>query len=180
MGPTDTATDPSSVEARYEGAQARYFAAAGELIQALTDKIVTMVLDAFPRAATLQVLGEFGDEFNFIVRAQEVLDGAGNVIAGIGPRPGVAADLLEDFEALTDEIDPLLDWLGDLTGDDYLGSKTIDLEITGAITTPGDVSSPERQALVRLHRYVIEGDHSAADQCQLLYEVLDRFGLRVP
>ena len=50
-----------------------------------------------------------------------------------------------------------LDWLGDLTGDDYLGSKTIDLEIIPAITTPGDTSSPEHQPLVRLHRYIVEG-----------------------
>lgn len=119
----------SAVEARYESAQARYFAAAGELIQALTEKIAMMVLAAFPGAATLEVLGEFAEESNLIVRAQKVLGPAGTVVASSGPRPGVADDVVADFEALTDEIDPLLDWLGDLTGDDYLGAMALDLDV---------------------------------------------------
>lgn len=87
------------------------------------------MLAAFPGAATLEVLGEFAEESNLIVRTQKVLGPAGTVVASSGPRPGVADDVVADFEALTDEIDPLLDWLGDLTGDDYLGAMALDLDV---------------------------------------------------
>lgn len=38
------------------------------------------------------------------------------------------------------------------------------------------------EALVALHAYILDEDEdpSAADQCALLYDILHRFGLKVP
>lgn len=113
--------DPQ-IEERYEAAVASYHVAARALSAATEARAFAQALFYFPGTVTLHVEGQVGDEGNIIVRAQKVTDAAGNTIAGYDDG-GMSDD--ESWDDFTDLVDPDLDWLGELNGDDWLGDQEI-------------------------------------------------------
>lgn len=108
---------------------AAYNNAAKTFIDALYAEVRRIVVEHYPTAGVLHVKGEY-DTDGFIVRAQRVTDTAGVDIAGWDDNgdniePDVEEHLYTPFDSLADDIDcALLQWIGDLTGDDLLGDDS--------------------------------------------------------
>lgn len=113
--------DPQT-EARYSKAVENYHAAAAALSAATEARAFAQAVDFFPNAVTLHVEGEVGEEGNIVIRAQKVTDVDGNTIAGYDDG-GMSDD--ETWDTFTDVVDPDLDWLGVLNGDDWFGENEI-------------------------------------------------------
>lgn len=114
----------TQLEAEYQAALADYMAAAKRLAPLLEARIASWVRATYPEADTLHVLGYTNDEGAFVVRAQRVT-ASGQLEAGATSASWRAPMGGEGWDDFTDEIDPLLDMLGDLTGDRYEGHRTI-------------------------------------------------------
>ncbi len=116
------------IEAEFEAARTAYHDAAGRLITAILPHIAEQVRAVFPDGRSLRAFGEMGEN-GPILRAQCVT----KVVQGVSSHALVAGwddsgdETVEGWEELTDRIDPLLDWLIELTGDDYFGEQDFDL-----------------------------------------------------
>lgn len=111
---------PSLIEA-FDAAGERHAAAVADLVPLLTELAVAAVADVLPGAEVLETEGEMNEDWLFTLRVQRVLDGNGGVLYDIGTG--------HDDPDVENTIDTVgfeyLDLLLDLTGDDYLGNKTV-------------------------------------------------------
>lgn len=123
-------TDPT---ARRRTAETALAAASRRLTAAVMANVVTLTLEYFPEANKLLVFGLFG-ESGFTVRAQRVIDAGDNILAGYDVTGQSSSEEWDDF---TDEVDPLLDELGEQNEDDWTGRNEIALHSAPpAPTTP--------------------------------------------
>lgn len=116
----------NAIQAEYENAKAEYHEAAHRLSTAILPWVAKHVRDVYPNAVTLRATGDMSEN-GAILRAQFVVGDTGLCIAGWDDDGDWVAGDEEQWEALTDSIDPLLDWLIELTGDDYFGDQDIDV-----------------------------------------------------
>lgn len=111
---------PSLIEA-FGAAQERHTAAVADLLPLLIEMALTTVSEVLPGATVLETEGEMNEDWLFTLRIQRVLDGEDGVLYAI--------DTGHDDPEVESRIDEVgfeyLDLLLDLTGDDYLGRKTI-------------------------------------------------------
>lgn len=98
----------------------RYNVARHDLAGEVLAQVKQLIRDWFPGAVELKVRGEYGDEFGADdrLRAQSITIDDGAVMDENDSR-------WEEFE---EKANDLLDELIDLTGDDYLGDHTIELD----------------------------------------------------
>lgn len=113
--------DPN-IEARMTQAVENYHSAAQALSAATEARAFAYAVDHFPGTVTLHVEGEVGEEGNIVIRAQKVTNADGNTIAGYDD-DGMSES--EEWDRFTDLVDPDLDWLGVLNGDDWFGDNEI-------------------------------------------------------
>lgn len=110
-----------SLIAAFDAAQQRHAEAVADLVPLLIEMAVTSVAEALPGADVLETEGEMNEDWLFTLRVQRVLDERREVLYDIETghdNPGV--------ETRIDEVGfEHLDLLLDLTGDDYLGRKTV-------------------------------------------------------
>lgn len=107
--------------AAFDAANERHTAAVAELVPLLVEMAVATVADALPGADTLETEGEINEDWAFTLRIQRVLDAGGEALYDVG----VGHDDPE-VETTIDVVGvDYLDLLVDLTGEDYLGWKTI-------------------------------------------------------
>jgi hypothetical protein len=112
--------NPSLVEA-YDAAQDRHSAAVADLVPLLIEMALATAAEVLPGAAVLETEGEMNEDWIFTLRIQRVLDPSGGVLYDIS-----AGHADPEVENRIDEVGvEHLDVLLDLTGDDYLGRKTI-------------------------------------------------------
>lgn len=112
--------DPDLIEA-YQSAREAHSAAVDALVPMLERMAVDTLRDRWPDANELELHGEFNADWVPTLRIQRVSALDGRVLYDIG----FAAD--EEIEEMIDEVGmEYLDLLLDLTGDDYMGSKSIE------------------------------------------------------
>lgn len=106
----------------YERARAEHQRAVSALVPFLMRMALDRVADVMPRVHELEVLGELNEDWVPILRIRRVLDAAGRVLFDV--------DMGHDDRTVEDVIDEVniefLDPLLELTGDDFMGAKTID------------------------------------------------------
>lgn len=118
-----------------EAAQAAYHEAAHQFGRALIAWVGRTIRASFPTATEMVVVGDMeGSEFGFRLRGVRLLDVEGHMVRDVegGDPPALcdadAANASENFLSVLEEINPQLDWLGELEGEDnWLGEDTIDL-----------------------------------------------------
>ncbi len=107
----------------YERAHNEHQRAVRVLVPLLVRMALENVADVVPGAHELEVLGEINEDWVATLRIQRVLDVNGNALFDV--------EHGHDDRAVEDTIDEVnieyLDPLVDLTGDDFMGTKTIDL-----------------------------------------------------
>lgn len=109
------------VAVAYQDARLRHEAATRELVSALERMAVETLADVLPRAALIEVVGEFNEDWIPTLRIQRVLDAGGGVLYDV--ETGHPDRAVEDaVDAVNTEY---LDVLIDLTGDEYMGAATI-------------------------------------------------------
>lgn len=105
-----------------DAAQQRHSEAVAELVPLLIEVALATVTEVLPDTAGLETEGEMNEDWLFTLRIQRVLGANGEVIYDIG--------IGHDDPAVENRIDEVgfdhLDLLLDLTGDAYLGRKTIE------------------------------------------------------
>lgn len=105
----------------FEAAQQRHADAVAELVPLLVEVALATVAKVLPGADTLETEGEMNEDWAFTLRIQRVLDADGDVLYDVG----VGHDDPE-VETTIDEVGvDYLDLLLDVTGEDYLGRKTV-------------------------------------------------------
>ncbi len=110
-----------SLIAAFDAAQQRHAAAVADLVPLLIEMALSTVAEALPGTTVLETEGEMNEDWLFTLRIQRVFDADGGVLYDIG----VGHDDPE-VETRIDEVGfDYLDLLLDLTGDDYLGRKTV-------------------------------------------------------
>jgi hypothetical protein len=107
--------------AAFDAANKRHTAAVAELVPLLVEMALATVAEVLPGAEMLETEGEMNEDWAFTLRIRRVLDADGDVLYDIG----VGHDDPE-VEVTIDEVGvDYLDVLLDLTGEKYLGRKTI-------------------------------------------------------
>jgi hypothetical protein len=115
--------------AAFDAAQQRHTDAVAELVPLLVEMAMATVAEALPGADKLETEGEMNEDWAFTLRIQRVLDADGDVLYAIG-----AGHDDPVVETTIDEVGiEYLDLLLDLTGEDYLGRKTVARAATGGI-----------------------------------------------
>ncbi|MGC1511992.1 MAG: hypothetical protein WA797_03640 [Acidimicrobiales bacterium] len=115
-------------------AMRREHAAASEALVPLTLRMaLDSVAEVLPGARTLQVFGRLSEDWIPTLRIQRVLDEQGEVLFDI--------EVGHDSRKVEDTVDEVgsdyLDLVLDLTGDDYMGARTIDrLDVESAQVGP--------------------------------------------
>lgn len=112
--------NPSLIEA-FDAAQERHSEAVADLVPLLIEMALSTVAEVLPGAQVLETEGEMNEDWLFTLRIQRVLDADSGVLYDI--------DAGHDDPEVENRIDEVgfeyLDLLLDLTGDDYLGRKTV-------------------------------------------------------
>lgn len=135
MGRDPMNPDATSVVPTYfEQARGRYFAAVNAFILALEAEIRATIVRLSPDIVTVRVLGEYGESMDRVLRIQDAWDAGGVLIGSLDQAHEMEEGQQVDFETVCDEADPMLDWLLDLTGDDWMGTHELNV-ITGEIAT---------------------------------------------
>lgn len=109
---------------QFERAMHRYRSAADDLRPLLVRMALDTVEDVLPGTHEIEVIGQLNEDWTPTLRIQRVLDGDGEVLFDVGfGHDGTRV------EETIDEVNiEYLDVLLDLTGDDYMGHRTIDTE----------------------------------------------------
>ena len=116
--------NPSLTEA-FDAAQRRHADAVADLVPLLVEMALSSVAEVLPGATVLETEGEMNEDWRFTLRIQRVLGVGGEALYDVETGhddPGV--------ETRIDEVGfEYLDLLLDVTGDDYLGRKTVALPV---------------------------------------------------
>ncbi len=110
-------SSPSLIEA-LDAAQQRHSEAVAELVPLLIEMALATVTEVLPGATVLETEGEMNEDWLFALRIQRVLDANGGVLYDI--------NLGHDDPEVENRIDEVGFEHLDLTGDAYLGRKTIE------------------------------------------------------
>lgn len=110
-----TESQPGDLAARFDAAKKVLFAAIGTFAETVWPYVAARTAEVFPDAATLWCHGYFNENGDQVLRIQGVKIGAGRIVT-----IDDAADSLSlALNDLADELDGDLDWVAELTGDDY-------------------------------------------------------------
>ncbi|QGG95438.1 hypothetical protein [Actinomarinicola tropica] len=107
--------------AAFDAANERHTAAVAEFVPLLIEMALATVADVLPGADALETDGEMNEDWAFTLRIQRVVDVHGDLLydAGVGHDDSEVESTIDDVGV--DYLDLLLD----LTGENYLGRKTI-------------------------------------------------------
>jgi hypothetical protein len=107
--------------AAFDAANERHTAAVAELVPLLVEMALASIAEVLAGASVLETEGEMNEDWVFTLRVQRVLDAAGEVLY-----EDTAGHEDPDVETTVDEVGvDYLDLLLELTGDEYLGRKTL-------------------------------------------------------
>ncbi len=107
--------------AAFDSASERHSVAVADLVPPLVEMALATVAEVLPGAEVLETEGEMNEDRLFTLRIQRVLGANGEVLYDIGAgRDGPEVEIWIDLVGVE-----YLDLLLDLTGDDYLGRKTV-------------------------------------------------------
>lgn len=108
----------------YNSVRGEYEKAARALVPLLIEMALESIAEVLPGAHELDVVGEINEDWIPILRIQRVLDDDGGVLFDIafGHHEEAVEDLIDQVGS------EYLGLLLDLTGDDFMGAKTIDRE----------------------------------------------------
>lgn len=113
--------DPALVDT-FRNARQEYERARRALVPLAERMAIESVADVLPGAETLEVHGEYNEDSIPVLRIQRVVDASGETL--------FAATEGDDEPSVEDTVDTVdteyLDLLIDLTGDEYLGNRSID------------------------------------------------------
>jgi hypothetical protein len=117
-----------TLDDRIAQARQRVTRADDELTTLLLAQLAERIHAAYPAAAVVHATGEHNEDLLVSLHADRVTDAAGVTLAGYG-NPQTHTDA---WDTLTQAIDPLLDEIAQLNGDDYLGAQQLDLNASSA------------------------------------------------
>ncbi len=136
-------TEISALEQRYRDTKAGYHKAANDLAQAIEAVTAERTRAFYPQATALDVHGYYNEGGGLNLRVVRVRQGETVLVCSDTGGydechqcpPG--EELVEDddegtFDSLRDEIEGDLDWLIEITGDDWLGRQEIDFAMVSA------------------------------------------------
>lgn len=107
--------------AAFDAANERHTAAVAELVPLIVEMALASIAEVLPGASVLETEGEMNEDWVFTLRIQRVLDAAGEVLYDVS-----AGHEAPEVETTIDEVGiDYLDLLLELTGDEYLGRKTL-------------------------------------------------------
>ena len=109
---------------QFEQAVSRYGSAANDLQPLLVRIALATIEDVLPGTHEIEVIGQVNEDWTPTLRIQRVLDGDGGVLFDVG----FGHDETRVEETIDEVNIEYLDVLLDLTGDDYMGHRTIDAE----------------------------------------------------
>jgi len=118
-----------SLTAAFDAAHQRHTEAVAEIAPLLVEMALATVADVLPGAEMLETEGEMNEDWAFTLRIQRVLDDDGDVLYDVssGRHDPVV-------ETTIDEVGfDYLDLLLDITGEEYLGRKTVARAAAGGI-----------------------------------------------
>ena len=109
----------------FDAAQRRHAEAVADLVPLLVEVTLSSVAEVLPGAAVLETEGEMNEDWLFTLRIRRVLGAGGEVLYDVETGHDDP-----EVETRVDEVGfEYLDLLLDLTGDDYLGRKTVALPV---------------------------------------------------
>lgn len=114
-----------TIVAAFDDAQQRHAEAVAALVPLLIEVALTKIAEAIPGATVLETEGEMNEDWLFTLRIQRVLGADGRVLYDIG----LGHDNPEVETRIGEVGVEYLDLLLDLTGDDYLGRKTVSMPV---------------------------------------------------
>ncbi len=121
--------EPSLIEA-LNAAQERHLEAVADLAPLLIEVALATVAGVLPGTQVLETEGEMNEDWLFTLRLQRVLGTDGAVLYDIG-----VGHHDPEVETRIDKVGfEYLDLLLDLTGDDYLGRKTVSWPVAPVTT----------------------------------------------
>lgn len=107
--------------AAFDAANERRTAAVDDFVPPLVEMALASIAEVLPGASALATEGEMNEDWAFTLRIQRVLDAAGEVLYDVS-----AGHEDPEVETTIDEVGiDYLDLLLDLTGEEYLGRKTL-------------------------------------------------------
>lgn len=107
--------------AAFDAANERHTAAVADFVPLLVEMALATVAEVLPGASVLETEGEMNEDWVFTLRIQRVLDAGGEVLYDVS-----AGHEDPEVETTIDEVGvDYLDLLLELTGDEYLGRKTL-------------------------------------------------------
>lgn len=110
-----------SLTAAFDAAYQRHTEAVAELDPLLVEMALATVAEVLPGADILETEGEMNEDWAFTLRIQRVLDADGGVLYDAS-----AGHEDPEVETTIDEVGfDYLDLLLDITGEEYLGRRTI-------------------------------------------------------
>lgn len=109
---TTTPTAANDIDDQMASAEHTLHAAIATYQESVWPWVRAKVLDAFPEATECWFLGEYSEQTGELTLRLGSLWLQGVGVVGVGD---------ETVADLADEVDPKLDWLATLTGEDYLG-----------------------------------------------------------
>jgi hypothetical protein len=105
----------------FDAASQRHVAAVADLVPLLVEMALASVAEVLPGTETLETTGEMNEDWAFTLRIRRVLDAGGGVLYDVEAGHDDA-----EVETMIDEMGvDYLDLLLDLTGEEYLGRKTV-------------------------------------------------------
>lgn len=114
-----------ALSTEYDRARNEHRGAVEVLVPLLVRMALASIAEVLPGAHELEVEGRINEDWIPILRIQRVLDDDGRVLfdVGFGHDDRVVEDMIDEVGS------EYLDLLLALTGDDYMGAKTIDREM---------------------------------------------------
>lgn len=123
-------TKKSQPQKRYERAMSSFHLASSQLVKAAETFLAEKVRIYYPEATGLAVEGEYAEEFIPHLEVTAVLIGSMTVdeTDAVDYQPYQEGDPRTKFETMTEDIKDQLDWLLDLTGNEYIGKNEIEFD----------------------------------------------------
>ena len=102
----------------------RYLQAVNRFSEEIISWVSAAIRAAFPRAAWMETFGFDNEDGELKVQALRIYDAADTMLADA---ENAAGDADRAFAELADKMSLDLDWLGQINGEDYIGTQRIDL-----------------------------------------------------
>jgi hypothetical protein len=150
-------------EASYREAEESYNNAVRRYSAAIESEVARIVLQTYPTARVIEAYGEYGGDSGdmLTLRVRALRDGEGNLLVDW-------EEPTEEFDAVVEEVDALLDVLHEINPEDFLHEQQFDI-------APTDDTVPLSDALVAFFHVEIRNEQEGGVAPATVESALDSF-----